>query len=147
MDRYAFNRVSADARGFLPLGSRQRTLAARFFISRDYADSGQQVPFYMMETLGGHSTLRGYRNFRFRDDNVLYLSGEYRWEATAGVELAMFYDTGKVFPDRSGFSFEHLKHSFGAGIRGKSLRRVVFRMEVGHSEEGTFLYVSLGPSF
>lgn len=147
LDRFTFNRFSADARGFLPLGSRQRTLAARFFVSRDFADSGQQVPFYMMETLGGHNTLRGYRDFRFRDSNVLYLSGEYRWEATAGVELAVFYDTGKVFPDRSGFTFEHLRHSFGGGLRAKSLRRVVFRIEAGRSEEGTFIFVSFGPSF
>ena len=147
LDRYAFNRFSVDARGTLPLGSRQRSLAARFFASRDSALGGHQVPFYLMETLGGNDTLRGYRNFRFRDENILYFSGEYRWEATTGVELAAFYDTGKVFPDRSGFTFEHLKHSFGGGIRAKSMRRVVFRLEVGRSQEGTFAYISAGPSF
>ena len=97
--RYSFNRLSVDARGFIPLGSRQRTFAARVFASRDYADAGAQVPFYLMDTLGGQNTLRGFRNFRFRDENVLYLSGEYRWEATAGFDLAVFYDTGKVFAD------------------------------------------------
>ena len=145
--RFEFNRFSLDARGFLPLGSRQRTIAVRVYTSRDYADDGSEVPFYFMKTLGGHDTLRGYRSFRFRDSNLLYLTGEYRWEATAAVELAAFYDTGKVFPDRSEFTFDGLKHSFGGGIRAKSLRRVTFRIDVGRSEEGTFVYLAMGPSF
>lgn len=145
--RYQFTRASVDLRGHLPLGSRQRTLSARVFASSDFEDGGSVVPFYLMKTLGGHDTLRGYRDFRFRDANVLYLSAEYRWEATAGIELALFYDTGKVFPDTSDFNFEDLKDSFGFGIRGKSLRRVVFRLDLGHSEEGTFVYIAFGPSF
>jgi len=144
---FSFNRFSFDARGILPLGSRQRNLAARFFVSQDYADEGQRVPFYLMETLGGHNTLRGYRDFRFRDANILYMSVEYRWEAAAGIELAVFYDTGKVFPNRSDFTFKHLNHSYGIGFRGKTMQRMVFRMEVGWSEEGTRFYVSFGPAF
>ena len=146
-DRFNFNRVSADARGFLPLGSRQRTLAARVFVSRDRAASGSEVPFYYMQTLGGQDTLRGYRNFRFADTNVLYMSAEYRWEAAAGIDLALFYDTGKVFPDQSDFNFKNLRNTYGFGIRGKSLRRVVFRLDVGVSDEGTRLFIAFSPSF
>ena len=146
-DSFNFNRYSIDARGFLPLGSRQRALATRFFASRDVADDGSVVPFYLMKTLGGHETLRGFRDFRFRDTNLMYMSGEYRWEATAGVELAAFYDTGKVFPDRSGFTFDHLEHSVGGGIRFKNFRRVVFRLDVGTGSEGTLVYFAVGQSF
>ncbi len=145
--RYSFNRLSVDARGFLPLGSRQRTLAVRVFASRDIADSGARVPFYLMETLGGRETLRGFRDFRFRDANVLYLSGEYRWEAAAGVDLAVFYDTGKVFADASEFGFDNLEHTVGFGIRGKSLRRTVFRFDVGKGDEGTHVFLAFGPAF
>ena len=145
--RYSFNRVSVDARGFLPLGSRQRTLAARVFASRDIADSGARVPFYLMETLGGQETLRGFRDFRFRDANVLYLSGEYRWEAAAGFDLAVFYDTGKVFADSSEFGFDNLRHTVGFGIRGKSRRRTVFRFDVGKGDEGTHVFLAFGPAF
>ena len=100
-----------------------------------------------MQTLGGQDTLRGYRNFRFRDNNVLYMSAEYRWEAAAGIDLALFYDTGKVFPDQDGFNFDNLRDTYGFGIRGKSLRRVVFRLDIGRSDEGTRLFISFGPSF
>jgi len=145
--RYSFNRVSVDARGFLPLGSRQRTIAVRVFASRDDTDPGAQVPFYLMETIGGSETLRGFRDFRFRDANVLYLSGEYRWEATAGIDLAVFYDTGKVFPDASDFGLDDLRHTIGFGIRGKSLRRTVFRFDVGKGDEGTHVFLAFGPAF
>ena len=144
---YQFSRASLDARAVLPLGSRQRSLAFRAFASRDDADEGSSVPFYLMRTLGGHDTLRGFRNFRFRDTHQLYLSAEYRWEAAAGMELALFYDTGKVFSDSAELNFDNLKNTFGFGVRGKSMRRVVFRLDVGHSSEGTFAYVAFGPAF
>lgn len=145
--RFEFNRFTLDARGYLPLGSRQRTLAGRFYLSRDDADDLMQVPFYFMNSLGGHDTLRGYQDFRFRDSNLIYLSGEYRWEAAAGVELAFFYDTGKVFPQGTDLSFDHLKHSFGFGIRAKSMRRTLLRIDLGHSEEGTSVFFAFGPAF
>ena len=146
-DRFDFTRISGDARGYLPLGSRQRTLAARFFVSRDSAGAGSDVPFYYMQTLGGQDRLRGFRNFRFRDTNVLYMSAEYRWEAAAGIDLAVFYDTGKVFPDQDPFDFTKLRNTYGFGIRGKNMRRVVFRLDVGWSDEGTRLFITFGPSF
>jgi outer membrane translocation and assembly module TamA len=113
----------------------------------DTADQGSEVPFYLMQTLGGTDMLRGFRDFRFRDKNLIYLSAEYRWEAAPAVELAAFYDTGKVASERSDLGFNHLRHGFGAGIRFKTFRRVVLRIDVGHSEEGTFAHIALGPSF
>ena len=122
-------------------------MAARFYTSSDFPDAGNEVPFYLMETLGGHVALRGFRDFRFRDRNLILLSTEYRWEATAGVDLAIFYDAGKVFASLADRNFDDLESSYGFGIRGKSMRRVVFRMDIGHSNEGTFLFFAFGPSF
>jgi hypothetical protein len=34
------------------------------------ADAGSVVPFYVQPTLGGPDDLRGFRRFRFRDDNA-----------------------------------------------------------------------------
>ena len=86
-------------------------------------------------------------DYRFRDTNLLYLSGEYRWEANASVELVGFYDAGKVFPEGTNFSFQHLRHTVGGGIRAKNVRRVSIRMEVGVSPEGTLFFLSFGPAF
>jgi hypothetical protein len=147
---FDFSRFSLDARSRLPLWSRQRTLAVRFYTSGDVVDvdtPNATVPFYLMKALGGNETLRGYQNFRFRDKNLLYMSAEYRWEATAAVELALFYDAGKVYADPSDFGFHDLKSTWGFGIRGKSFRRVVFRIDIGRSPEGTLVFFAFGPSF
>ena len=49
--RFQFNRFSLDVRGFLPLGSRQRTIAVRYYVSRDSAADGSEVPFYLMKSV------------------------------------------------------------------------------------------------
>jgi len=36
------------------------------------ASSGNTVPFYMLPSLGGKDTLRGYEDYRFHDSNLLW---------------------------------------------------------------------------
>jgi hypothetical protein len=146
-DDFDFDSLVLDARGYLPLGSRQRVLAVRFLASRDNADSGSRVPFYLMRTLGGKETLRGFADLRFRDAKLLYLSAEYRWEAAPAIEGVFFYDTGRVFPESNVLKFKHLEHNIGAGIRFKALNRVILRLDVGRGREGTLVHFQFGPSF
>ncbi len=144
---YSFNSVEVEARHYIPLWSTVRVLALRFHGSSDQPDSGAMVPFYFQQTLGGGDSLRGFREYRFRDRNVMYGSAEYRWEPVRAVELALFYDAGKVFSRRSEFRFDGLKKAAGAGIRFKTQRNVVFRIDAARSSEGTRLYFKFGPSF
>ena len=139
-EEFDFDSFALDARGYLPLGSRQRVLAVRFLASRDNADPGSRIPFYLMDTLGGKETLRGFEQFRFRDARLLYLSAEYRWEAAPAIEGVLFYDTGKVFPESDRIEFDHLEHNIGAGIRFKALNRVILRLDVGRGREGTVVH-------
>jgi len=53
---------------------------------------------------------------------LLYLSAEYPWEAAAGLELAVFYDTSKVFPDSSDFDLDDRNESYGFGREAQSKR-------------------------
>ena len=87
---YDFSRYTLDVRQYLPLGSRQRILALHLFGSSARVGDGRVVPFYLQRTLGGNEMLRGFPEFRFRDTQLIYMSGEYRWEATAAVEFALF---------------------------------------------------------
>ena len=146
-DDFAFDRLVLDARGYLPLGSKQRVLAVRAYASGARADSGSRVPFYLMDTLGGKETLRGFADLRFQDARLLYLSAEYRWEAAPAIEGVFFYDTGKVFPESKVFKFKHLEHNIGVGIRFKALNRVILRLDVGRGREGTLVHFQFGPSF
>lgn len=144
---FQFNRTIVDAREYIPLGSDRHVLALRQVTSLDDPDAGSSVPFYMQSTLGGSRFLRGYDSFRFRDDKLLALAGEYRFELRPKIELALIYETGKVFPTIRDFNLSHLRHSYGAGIRLKSPRKVKLRLDVLHSPEGTRVQVKLGPSF
>ncbi len=144
---YEFNRLAVDIRQFIPLFSEQRRIALQVFGSADSPDEGAQVPFYLMQTLGGSDALRGFREFRYRDTRLLYFSGEYRWDASPAIELALFYDTGKVFSNRSDFDLEHLQKSWGGGIRLKTTRSVVMRFDIGRSREGTRFFFKFGPAF
>lgn len=146
-DRFDFLRTSLDMRGYLPLGSRQRVLAARFYTSSDFPDNDAEVPFYLMQSLGGPHKLRGFANQRFRDRNLIFITGEYRWEASPGFEFAVFYGAGKVFYEYHDRNFENLEDNWGGGIRFKNMRRVVLRIDVGSGREGTYLQFNFGPSF
>ena len=147
-EAHDFNRFAIDGRYFATLGSDQRVLAFRFYTSIDDEDPDSLVPFYLQETLGGDVTLRGFDNFRFRDNNLLYTSLEYRWEASPAVELALFYDRGKVFSKRSDFDFSGLEKSFGFGVRLKTPESVILRLDFARSREDSFrFHFKAGRSF
>ncbi len=144
---YHFSGFAAQGRQYLPLGSRQRVLALRFLTSTTHPESGSRVPFYYQPTLGGPHVLRSFRDQRFRDRNLIYLSAEYRWEAAPALELALFYDAGKVFRDRSDFNLMGLRKNVGFGFRVKSRDRVLFRVDLARGREGARVRVSVGPAF
>ncbi|MGH9339911.1 MAG: BamA/TamA family outer membrane protein [Acidobacteriota bacterium] len=142
-----FDRIAFDARQYLPLGNERRILALRFFTSSDNPAAGSRVPFYLQHWLGGSDTLRGFDSFRFQDNNLLYMSAEYRWETIPTLELALFYDAGKVFPQFSDFSFKNLENSYGFGARVKTPDSVLFRIDWSRSREGSRINWTTGAAF
>ena len=93
------------------------------------------VPFFLMPDLGG-DTLRGFANYRFRDRHSINVTAEYRWYAQEFLDAAIFYDAGKVVPDRRSLDFNGLKSSFGAGIRFHGPQTTALRIDLAHSHEG-----------
>jgi hypothetical protein len=147
LQEFSFNRFSFDARGYLPLGSRQRVLALRGYLTLDETDSGNRVPFYFQEALGGSQTLRGYENFRFRGEKLLLLQAEYRWEAAPILELAFFVDAGTVSREDASLDLDDLKTDWGFGLRFKNWRAVFLRLEVAKSNETTRLVFNTNAVF
>lgn len=142
-----FTRLAVDARYYLPLASRYRTLAVRLAASSDQVPRGQFVPFYLQEPLGGINGVRGFNDFRFRDRNLLLGSAEYRWDPAEFLQMVLFYDAGKVFSRTSEFGFSGLEKGFGGGVRLKSASGVLLRLELAHSREGNVFHFKLGPAF
>jgi hypothetical protein len=144
---YDFTRLIADVKGYIPLGHRNRILAMRFRTSLSDRDSGSLVPFYLMETLGGAKTIRGFDEFRFRDRRNLLLQIEYRWEVWAYIDMTVFMDAGKVFADMDDFNFKDLHTGYGVGLRIHTPAGWRLRFDLARSIEGIKLHISSGPSF
>src|SRR5262245_33271636 len=80
------------------------------------------VPYFMMPSLGSGSTLRAFPSWRFRDRNSLLLQAEWRWMPNpTGLDLAIFYDAGKVTASRSELDLDGLESNVGIGVRFHSL--------------------------
>ena len=69
----------------------------------------QQIPFFMQPSLGGGSNLRGFSSWRFRDRHSLLLQAEWRVLVTAFIDMALFYDAGKVTRSRSDLDLDGMK--------------------------------------
>ena len=146
-DLYDFTRVVGDVQAQIPLGYRNRILALRVRSSNAVGEHGGVVPFYLMETIGGATSIRGFREYRFRGGRNLLLNAEYRWEVWTYVDFAFFYDAGKVFSDADELDFSGMRSGYGFGIRGHAPGGMVFRIDFARSNEGFKIHFGGGPSF
>lgn len=148
LGRYTFHRVEVDLQQYVPLVRDRRVIALRAFVSTADADGGQDVPFYYQRTLGGPDDLRGFRQFRFRDKNILLLQAEYRWEIFTAVDGAIFYDAGRVAPRLGDLGFHDLESDYGIGFRFGTRNGVFLRVEGAFgSSGGTHFILRFGHVF
>jgi hypothetical protein len=109
--------------------------------------NNQQTPFFMVPTLGGSSTLRGYSSLRFRDRNSLLLQAEWRIMASRYLDSAVFYDAGKVTEHKSELDLNGLKHDYGFGVRFHAPNITPLRLELAKGNEGLKLVVATSAVF
>jgi outer membrane protein assembly factor BamA len=145
--QYSFARFDAEARQYFPIWDKKRVIALRARFNYANNEPGGVVPFYMLPTVGGSDSVRSLRNFRFHDENALVLNAEYRWEAFAGLDMALFFDAGEVQPDWQDIDLNGLHKAYGIGFRFNTYKDVFLRADVGFGGEGTRLFVSFGPIF
>lgn len=146
-DRFDFTYAAGEVTAQLPLGYNSRRVAVRLRAGQTSPDGGSQVPFNFMETLGGGDTLRGYRQYRFRDTRSLLVSAEYRWEVWTYASFAVFVDAGKVFSRADDLDFHDLHKGYGFGLRMHAPGPTYFNIDLARSREGIKLHVGGGPRF
>ena len=134
-DVYSFKQVEGEALQLIPILRANWVIALRGLATVTDFDDSSVVPFFVLPALGGGSTLRGYPDFRFRDRNRLLMNAELRWTPARFMDMAVFYDTGKVTSRREDLDFEDLQESYGIGMRFIGLEGYVLRLEVAHSRE------------
>ncbi|HEX7085276.1 MAG TPA: BamA/TamA family outer membrane protein [Vicinamibacterales bacterium] len=148
LDSYSFRKLDVDLQQFIGFLEGRRVIALRGLLSTSDADAGQRMPFYFLPTLGGHDTLRGFRDYRFRGPHALLLQAEYRWEIWSGVDGALFYDAGKVTDRRGDLDFSDLESDYGIGFRFNTNEGIVLRVDAAFgSRDGRHLFIVFGGRF
>lgn len=140
-DHFHFRRYDVDLRQFAPTPWRPDTVAVRAQAILSDKGTGQQVPFFMQPTAGGGSDLRGYRQYRFRDENALVFNVEYRWRIREILQLVNFADAGRVFSRPGQIGLSGLRGSVGFGGRVRIGESLVLGIDVGWSPEGPRLWL------
>lgn len=146
-DIYNFRRVDAEAMQLFPFLDKRRVLALRAVVALTDADAGNDVPFYLMPFVGGPETLRGFRERRFTDRNLLLFNAEYRYEIFAALDMALFVDAGMVAPRARDLSLGDLETDYGIGFRFGTRENIILRFDIGLGGEGTRYFLKFGPAF
>jgi hypothetical protein len=147
LDQFSFSRISMEGGHFFPVFDKKRVFLVRARTILSDPDTGHEVPFYLMPTLGGSHTLRSVNDFRFRANNLILLNAEYRWETFTGMDMALFADAGKVTTDRGDIDLTGLKKAYGIGFRFGTYRGTFFRIDIGHGEEGFRFFIKYSGPF
>jgi hypothetical protein len=91
------------------------------------------------------ATLRGFRDFRFRDQDLLLLQAEFRHKVWGPVDLTVFVDAGKVAPQASDLTLSHLRHDVGVSLSLMRGNATVVRLDFGFAGgEGTHMFLTPG---
>jgi outer membrane protein assembly factor BamA len=147
-DRYGFRSLDLHLQQFLPVFDKKRVFALQARVIETTADDGDQVPFYFQPTIGGSTTVRGFADYRFRDEKAMYMNVEYRWEVFSGLDMALFSDWGKVASADDDLDFKDLKHGYGVGFRLNTYKNVFFRFDIGGGGgEGVHYFVKYSRFF
>jgi len=112
-----------------------------------YSKHDEQIPFFMMPSIGGGSDLRAYASWRLRDLNSLLLQAEWRVIANRFLDMAVFYDTGRVAPRLDALKLTELKSDVGIGFRFHGPAATPLRIELAKGSEGFGLVFAASQAF
>ncbi len=159
LSSFSYNRMGIDGHHYWTLSPRL-TLAAHGYLQ--YMPSGNEAPFWSRGRLGGdpsflydQQTLRGFGAGRYVDNNLSVANFELRTRVyeltimnTHGVlELAPFFEAGRVFHEMSGDPFEALHPVGGIGFRGIAEPFVVGFVDAGWGGEGAAIFAGINYPF
>jgi surface antigen Omp85-like protein len=140
-DEFGFRMVEYNAIQHIPILREAWVLSFHERVQTAFDNDNQEIPFFMLPALGGGSSLRGYSSWRFRDMNSLLLQAEWRIMVNRYLDMAFFYDAGKVAAKTSDLDFDHLKDNWGFGLRFHGPFSTPLRVELAHSRESTISFI------
>lgn len=148
LEQFDFRRFDAEAAQFVPIVTKDHVIASRVAVAYVNNAAGERVPFYFIPYVGGSHTVRSYEEFRFQDENAFWWNTEYRWAAIKYVDVALFFDAGKVHHDWDAIFSGDMKTGYGIGFRANTRKRVFVRLDIGMGgSEGRQILFKLSESF
>jgi outer membrane protein assembly factor BamA len=133
---FGFSQIEYEALQHVPILRDAWVLSFRGYASTTATKSGQEIPFFMLPSVGGGSSLRGFTSWRFRDRNSLLLQAEWRALINRFFDMAVFYDAGKVTAYSSDLNLDGLKNDAGLGFRFHGPAATPLRIDLAKSNEG-----------
>jgi outer membrane protein assembly factor BamA len=144
---YGFKQIDYEAIQHIPILREAWVLSFRGAVSTTGLKSGELIPFFMLPSVGGGSSLRGFSSWRFRDRNSMELQAEWRVMVNRYIDTAVFYDTGKVTARTSDLNFDDLKQDYGIGIRFHGPLATPLRIDFATGGEGFHIVWSASAVF
>lgn len=146
-DVHSFGRLDADAVQHVPILRDVWVLSFHGRIETTL-DDDDVVPYFLLPSLGSGRTLRAFSSWRFRDRHSILGQAEFRWIPNRlGMDMAVFYDAGKVTSRREDLDFEGLKSDWGVGVRFHLPTITFLRIEGARGSEGWKLVFASGAAF
>ena len=147
-ETFGFNRLDGELIQHVPLLYDNWVISLRGRV-QTVLDDDDVVPYFLLPQLGSGSTIRGHSSGRFRDRHSILTSAELRWIPNRlALDMAIFYDAGKVTSSRRDLDFSNLESSWGIGARFHVPTSTILRIEAARPTSGNWrLVVSTGAAF
>jgi outer membrane protein assembly factor BamA len=146
-DTFSFQRLDGEVVQHLPILRENWVISLRARV-QTVLDSGDTVPYFLLPQLGSGRTLRAYSTGRFRDRHSLLTSAEFRWIPNRlAMDMAVFYDAGKVANRRGDLNFEDMVDNWGIGARFHGPISTVLRIELARGSDGLKLVFATSAAF
>jgi len=147
-DDLEFTRTLINLQQFIELWDR-RIIAVRGIVQNiDRSEDVTPNPIYLLSSLGGVNSLRGYEPHRFTDRDLALFTIEYRYPIWDVIDAYVFLDEGRVFQKISDdFTWRDWRYSAGMGLRVWTPGAVVASLEVAKSDDGVRFYFQFGDDF
>jgi hypothetical protein len=144
---FGFKQVDYEIVQHFPILRETWAISLRGLVETTWLKGDQEIPYFMLPSLGGGSNLRGYSSWRFRDRNSLLLQGEWRIMVNRYLDTAFFYDAGKVERLTADLNLDGLKHDYGFGVRFHGPISTPLRIDLAKSSEGLVLVFATSAVF
>jgi hypothetical protein len=133
-DRFGFRQLDYEAIQHFPIRRETWVISLRGLAQTTLTETNQDIPFFMLPSLGGGHNMKGFESYRFRDRHSLLLQGEWRIMVNRFMDTAFFYDAGTVAARREDLDLSGMRDDYGVGVRFHSPFNTHFRVDLARSD-------------